>query len=42
MPIEQFYKNFAMTAVNILRPNYYYDSCIQKNIKQIVIKLRSD
>lgn len=31
-----------MTSINVLRPTYYYDSSIQKNIKQIAIKLKSN
>ena len=41
MTIEDFYKNFLIAAINILKPKYYYDSSIQNSIKQIAVKLNA-
>ena len=40
MPIEEFYKHFLTTSINYVRPTYFYESENQKNIKDMIIKLK--
>jgi hypothetical protein len=41
MPYDHFYKYYATTAINYIRPNYYYSSESKKSIKNLVIKIKA-
>lgn len=41
MPFESFFLKFATTAINYIRPNYYYCSEKKAKIKNMVVKINS-
>lgn len=41
MPYDTFFKYYATTAINYIRPNYYYSSESKKSMKNLVIKIKA-
>lgn len=39
MPFETYFKYYATTAINYIRPNYYYTSERKLKVKNLIVKI---
>ena len=41
MPFETYFKYYATTAINYIRPNYYYTSERKLKVKNLIVKIEA-
>ena len=41
MPYDVYYQRYATTAINYIRPDYFYHSETQRNVSNLVVKFKA-